>query len=217
VTKKEAILRAAQEAFGQQGFSATTVKDVAKRAQVSFGLVSHYFGSKQELFLAAGFDMADRLYVRLEESAGEDMNGLTRVESYMCTYFDFMNRHRHRFPMLLRCSPFSHLEPEIDVVKVAAKFRRFIDLLELCVIRGIEDGSIRQLPVEDTALIIYGNIIGSVRTSLLTPYKSEGIFGETIRHVARSLTPAIAATADTEMPGTARVPLVSHPETTPHS
>ena len=63
--KKNSILRAAQEAFGHQGFTATTVKDVAGRAQVSFGLVSHYFGSKQDLFLAAGFDMADRLYLCL--------------------------------------------------------------------------------------------------------------------------------------------------------
>lgn len=188
MTKKEAILCAAQEAFGQLGFHAATVKDVAGRADVSFGLVSHYFGSKQELFLAAGFDMADRLIVRLSETTEQAENGIEAIRAYMSAYFDFTEEHRTGFPVLLRCSPFSHMEPGVDGAKVAEKFSVFIDLLKRCVSRGIEDGSIRSLPTEQTALIIYGNIVGSVRTSLLSPYESDNLFAETINHVERSLT-----------------------------
>ncbi len=187
MTKKEAILRAAQEAFGELGFTGATVKDVAGRAEVSFGLVSHYFGSKQELYLAAGFDMADRLAAcLLDATAGQD-TGLDAIERYMTAYFDFTEEHRKRFPILLRCSPFSHVEATVDVAKVADKFSIFIEELKRCVKNGIEDGTIRSLPVEETALIIYGNIVGSVRTSLLTPYESGPIFEETIKHVVRSL------------------------------
>ncbi len=188
MTKKEAILRAAQEAFGQLGFTAATVKDVAGRAEVSFGLVSHYFGSKQDLFLAAGFDMADRLIAELQAATQGDMTGLQAIQNYMSAYFTFTEEHRERFPILLRCSPFSHMEPGVDAAKVAEKFSVFIDELERCVSLGISDGTIRELPQEETALIIYGNIVGSVRTTLLTPYKSRGIFEETIKHVTRSLT-----------------------------
>ncbi|AMK10726.1 MAG: TetR/AcrR family transcriptional regulator [Pseudodesulfovibrio sp.] len=188
MTKKEAILSAAQEAFGQLGFHAATVKDVAGRADVSFGLVSHYFGSKQELFLAAGFDMADRLIARLGEATADAENGLEAIRAYMTAYFDFTEQHRTGFPVLLRCSPFSHMEPGVDGAKVAEKFSVFIDLLKRCVSKGIEDGSIRSLPTEQTALIIYGNIVGSVRTSLLSPYESDNLFAETINHVERSLT-----------------------------
>jgi AcrR family transcriptional regulator len=187
MTKKEMILKAAQEAFGQLGFHAATVKDVAGRADVSFGLVSHYFGSKQDLFLAAGFDMADHLVAKLTEATDGDQNGLESIRHYMTAYFKFTDEHRNRFPILLRCSPFSHMEPGIDAAKVAEKFSVFIDKLKSCVSQGIEDGSIRELPTNETALIIYGNIVGSVRTSLLTPYKSEDIFTETIKHVMRSL------------------------------
>lgn len=187
MSKKEAILRAAQEAFGQLGFTAATVKDVAGRADVSFGLVSHYFGSKQELFLAAGFDMADSLVSRLTEATAEPADGLELVRRYMVSYFEFTEEHRNRFPILLRCSPFSHIEVGVNGKKVAEKFSIFIEELKRCVTIGIEDGSIRPLPVEVTALIIYGNIVGSVRTSLLTPYESNGIFAETIKHVMRSL------------------------------
>lgn len=187
MTKKEAILRAAQEAFGELGFTAATVKDVANRAQVSFGLVSHYFGSKQELYLEAGFDMADRLVSCLTQATSGDYSGLEAVERYMATYFQFTEEHRRRFPILLRCSPFSHVEAGVDAAKVAEKFTVFIYELKRCVSNGIEDGSIRPLPLEETALIIYGNIVGSVRTNLLTPYETGKIFEETIKHVLRSL------------------------------
>lgn len=188
MTKKEAILTAAQEAFGELGFTGATVKDVATRADVSFGLVSHYFGSKQELFLASGFDMADRIIARLQASLNDELTGLDNIKSYMTAYFDFTEEYRTRFPILLRCSPFSHMEPGVDAAKVAVKFRTFIELLEQCVSKGIADGTIRELPIKQTALIIYGNIVGSVRTSLLTPYQSEGLHEETICHVERSLT-----------------------------
>jgi len=187
MSKKEAILKAAQEAFAQLGFTGATVKDVANRADVSFGLVSHYFGSKQELFLAAGFDMADRLVAQLTEATAEETNGLEAIQRYMTAYFNFTEEHRNRFSILLRCSPFSHMETGLDAEKVAEKFSIFIDELKRCVSLGIEDGSIRDLPLEETALIIYGNIVGSVRTSLLTPYESGNIFAETIKHVMRSL------------------------------
>jgi AcrR family transcriptional regulator len=47
------ILAAARELFAQRGFQATTVRDVASAAGVNAALVHHYFGTKQQLFVAA--------------------------------------------------------------------------------------------------------------------------------------------------------------------
>jgi AcrR family transcriptional regulator len=47
------ILAAARSAFGERGFEATTIRDVAARAEVDPALVHHYFGSKQQLFVSA--------------------------------------------------------------------------------------------------------------------------------------------------------------------
>ena len=47
------ILRAAREAFGERGYEGTSVRGIAARAGVDAALVHHYFGSKQQLFLAA--------------------------------------------------------------------------------------------------------------------------------------------------------------------
>jgi len=47
------ILDAARSAFGQKGFAGTTIRAVASAADVDAALVHHYFGTKDELFLAA--------------------------------------------------------------------------------------------------------------------------------------------------------------------
>ena len=48
---REAILAAASRAFADQGYPRTTLRGIARDAGVDTRLVSHYFGSKQELFV----------------------------------------------------------------------------------------------------------------------------------------------------------------------
>jgi AcrR family transcriptional regulator len=50
---REAILDAARRAFAEQGYQRATVRDVAELAGVDPALVHHYFGKKQDLFVAA--------------------------------------------------------------------------------------------------------------------------------------------------------------------
>lgn len=50
---RAAILAAARERFAASGFGGTTIRAVATSAGVDAALVHHYFGSKDDLFLAA--------------------------------------------------------------------------------------------------------------------------------------------------------------------
>ena len=47
------ILDAARSAFAEKGFAGTTIRAVASSAGVDAALVHHYFGTKDDLFLAA--------------------------------------------------------------------------------------------------------------------------------------------------------------------
>ncbi|MFG1925205.1 TetR family transcriptional regulator [Cryptosporangium sp. NPDC048952] len=50
---RAAILAAAREAFGERGYSGTTLREIARRAGVTHGLITQQFASKERLFLAA--------------------------------------------------------------------------------------------------------------------------------------------------------------------
>ena len=47
------LLQAARRRFAGNGYSATTVRDIARDAGVDAALISRYFGSKEDLFVAA--------------------------------------------------------------------------------------------------------------------------------------------------------------------
>ncbi|BBH69940.1 TetR family transcriptional regulator [Actinoplanes sp. OR16] len=51
--KRAAILAAAREVFAETGYEKATVREIARRAGVTHGLVVLHFSSKEQLFLAA--------------------------------------------------------------------------------------------------------------------------------------------------------------------
>jgi AcrR family transcriptional regulator len=50
---KQALLDAAQQLFGQNGFEGTTIRDIGEHAGVDHALIARYFGSKADLYIAA--------------------------------------------------------------------------------------------------------------------------------------------------------------------
>ena len=58
--KKEKILLAAQNLFGQHGFEAVSTRALAKEAGVNIAMLSYYFGSKEKLYEATIHFLMDR-------------------------------------------------------------------------------------------------------------------------------------------------------------
>ncbi len=50
------ILAAARRVFARQGFAAAKISDIAAEAGVSYGLVDHYFGKKEDVYIAVVAD-----------------------------------------------------------------------------------------------------------------------------------------------------------------
>ncbi|WP_208298522.1 TetR/AcrR family transcriptional regulator [Streptomyces liangshanensis] len=59
--RRTAIIRAAHELFGERGYAATTIADIAERAEVAPRTVTGYFPSKEEIALVRFTEAADRL------------------------------------------------------------------------------------------------------------------------------------------------------------
>ncbi len=187
MTKKENILVAAQELFAKYGYAGTTMKMISERAGVAAGLVSHYYGSKENLFMVAGQEMIDSMLRMLRTRTATAEDGKQAVGLFVKAYLDFTLQNQATFPTLIRCSPFSDDNPDLDRETIGEKFKLLMEEIELHLRRGIEDGSIAAVPVEETAFMIYGCIIGAVRTVFLTPYDVPGLYEEACQFVMRSL------------------------------
>ena len=70
--KRRQILRAAITVFARSGYHGSRVSDVAKEAGVAYGLVYHYFGSKEDLLETIFRRTWSRMLEAVEEVEQED-------------------------------------------------------------------------------------------------------------------------------------------------
>jgi AcrR family transcriptional regulator len=113
---REAILDAARDAFAQHGYAAASLRGIARCAGVDPALVSHYFGSKAGLFIAATdwpFDPEDGRRAAL--AGGPDEFGRRLLEFF----FGHWSRPEQRVSIL------GLLQTAFTDASVAALLREF--------------------------------------------------------------------------------------------
>lgn len=80
---QRAIVEAAREEFSERGYSATSIRDIAQRAEVSLSAMYYYFKGKQELLVAildeghdAYFGACDEALAAVGDDPGERLEAL---------------------------------------------------------------------------------------------------------------------------------------------
>ena len=189
-TKKERLLTAAKELFGTYGYSDTTFKKISDRAGVALGLLTHHYGNKEKLFLAAGLDVLEHFLERLKEATDESPNGYSSALNFCRAYLDFSIDPNSFWLVLVRCSPYSDMKTVADRDIMNLKFEEVHNLLAAQLTKGIQDGSVRQLDPKVTAHVIIAIMVGANRTRVLTPYAPPHLYDETLDFVARAISPA---------------------------
>ena len=83
----EAILKAGRRLFGERGFAATTIDDIADAAQVAKGAIYHHFATKEAVF-AAVFDSVSRdLVADIERATRSERDVLAAMVAGTQHYF----------------------------------------------------------------------------------------------------------------------------------
>ena len=67
VDKRRLIMEAAVHAFARKGYHACRVGEIAEEAGVAYGLVYHYFGSKEEVLETIFRDTWTQMLARVRE------------------------------------------------------------------------------------------------------------------------------------------------------
>ena len=150
--KRRLLLDAAVKVFARKGYHAARVGDIAKEAGVAYGLLYHYFRSKDEILETIFRETWGAMLASVqgvEEAGGPAREQVRKVASIVL-------RGYVRNPDLIRVlvrevtrSP--HLQAEVEEIGHAT------DELERIVRYGQETGEFRtQLPPRLAAMIFYG-------------------------------------------------------------
>ncbi len=88
----ERLLGVARRAFAQNGFDATTNKNIADAAGITTGAIYHYYTSKAELYAAVYAQVQDIVYGEFEKSVAEHDTLFTQFGAVLDAAVE-LNRH----------------------------------------------------------------------------------------------------------------------------
>ncbi|WP_336151390.1 transcriptional regulator BetI [Acinetobacter ursingii] len=88
--RREEIINAAYDVIYEVGLSNTTIAQIAKKAQLSVGIVSHYFGDKQGLINACMLEMLNVLRGKTAQYKAElsESNPQNMIKAIIDSNFD---------------------------------------------------------------------------------------------------------------------------------
>lgn len=183
INRKDALLQAAKDLFGEYGYAETTFKKISERAGVALGLLTHHYGNKEKLFLASGMDVLEKFEVFLTAAVRPAASGRDGVLRFCKAYLDFSIDANSNWLVLVRCSPYSDMKTGADRDLMDSSFTRIHDILAGQLQRGIADGTLYCRDVTTTAQVIISLLVGVNRTRVLTPYAPEHLYEHALAFV----------------------------------
>ena len=190
MSKKEAILNAAIDLFAERGFNATPTSAIAKTADVAEGLIFHYFKNKNGILAHILIDMLENYIDAAKNEINSGRTGLEAIENFILFHFRFSKKRSKEVVVLTRDFPIDLLKPDsVYREKITARLNLLLDLVKNCLKKGQKDGSIQKVPIEETAFIIQGMLIGALHLKLKMPNtpKMSHVSAEVLNFCRRSL------------------------------
>jgi AcrR family transcriptional regulator len=147
----DAILKAGRRLFGDRGFAATTIDDIAEAAQVAKGAVYHHFATKEAVFEAV-FDVVSRdLVADIDRAVRTEKDVLAAMVAGTQHYFAACAKGP-ACQIILRDGPAVlgwERWREIDAQHFGGKFPRAIA-------SAMDAGLIARQPIEPLARLLLG-------------------------------------------------------------
>ena len=124
--RRAQLLALAKRAFSDRAYDDVAIDDLARVAEISKGLLYHYFPTKRDLYVAGLREISDEL-VEAITGVPEAMAPIDRVRSGLDAYLDHVTRHSQAFVALMRGGIGS--DPEVAAIVESVRTRLFARFL----------------------------------------------------------------------------------------
>jgi len=92
--REERMLDAGERIFGDQGYRAASMDEIAGASGITKALLYQYFGSKEGFYESCVERARSRLFDRLQEAAAAATGPAERLRAVIVTYFDHLDEQR---------------------------------------------------------------------------------------------------------------------------
>jgi AcrR family transcriptional regulator len=130
--RRSQLLSVAVEVFGERGFHATSMDEVAEAAGVTKPVLYQHFPSKRALYRELLDDVDAQLVARLVDATAGAASGRERVQEGFAAYFRFVAENRAGFRLLFGASVRNDAEfavvAERAIDRIAALIAELIEI-----------------------------------------------------------------------------------------
>lgn len=91
--KQIEILLVAEKLFSEHGFDGTSIRDIAKKANINIAMISYYFGSKEKLLEALIINRISDLRLQMENLFKEDLSPFEKIDKLIELYITRINKN----------------------------------------------------------------------------------------------------------------------------
>ena len=153
--KQIQILQVTEKLFAEKGFDGTSIRDIAKQANINIAMVSYYFGSKEKMLEALIYSRISDMKLQLESLFKEAISPVEKINKLIELYIHRINKNKGIYQIL-------HFEltskkREIDLKSFAEVKKQNFEIIKKIIVEGQEKGIFKQ---DINLILIPSSILG---------------------------------------------------------
>ena len=173
--RKGQILTAARNLLFKKGIQATSINQIARKAELGVGTIYFYYQSKEEIFYWLQEEGLDILFKTIDAIGCEDLQPDEKLRRTGSAYLQFSDEHKDYFDIInyFLATPTVILGAEMKQ-RIDRKGSRILELIDGFIREGIENGRFRSVDSKKYAVMFWGALHGLTQFKKLEETVLEG-------------------------------------------
>jgi len=191
--RKSQILAATRKLLFEKGLQATSISQIARRAELGVGTIYFYYQSKEEIFYALQEEGLEILFGEIEAIGRVDQAPEAVLRATGMAYLNFSDAHKNYFDVInyFLATPTVILGEELKS-RIDHKGARVLELIAGYIQRGIDQGHFRPLDARKTAVLFWGALHGltqfkKLENTVLNGENHRDLFGHAVDELIAGL------------------------------
>lgn len=159
--RRAQLTRAAYKVVGQKGYYDFTIRDIAREAGLSTGLVHYYFKNKEDLLLNLLKEINRNMTVILNKEIGKSDDPYEKLNIFMHQAFNVVKDQKDYFYIVIDF--WTQVNKNERMKRANTKlFKSYRDEVYKILAEGIEKGVFKKLDIDFTSAVIISIIQGMI-------------------------------------------------------
>ena len=153
--RRRQIIDAARSLLLEKGLQATSINQIAKRAELAVGTIYFYYASKEALFAELQGEGLELLMEKIRQESSAVIDPKERLRSMAMVYYDFSREHKDYFDIInyFLSSPSvlltSNLKQDVD-----QRMHKILVAIDATLAQGVDKGIFRERVHESHGVLL---------------------------------------------------------------